>query len=298
MSEQAPVRGLGTRSTGSFATPDEVQGRRPEELRAAESRPDELGPGELRPGELRAEELRAEVQRLQQELVRAERKAVAAEERLTWLQDIGDAMSRRVRPEDAMQRILERVLRMVGAQHGTLYLAEDDGQVLVSRVMQGGALREIRLALGEGLAGHCARTQRAVNVKDAHRDPRFNDAIDRVTGVRTRAVLCVPMRDRRGRLLGVVQVLNKRDGTYFTLDDELMLGSVAISIGILVENFRFYLEEIVRNIELNEIREKLEERVRDLDALFELQRALSVADDQDDELESALVDVGKGEDQV
>ena len=66
---------------------------------------------------------------------------------------------------------------------------------------------------GKGLAGYVAKTGETVNITDAYKDPRFNPEIDRKSGYKTQNVLCMPMRDKEGKIVGVFQFLNKRDGS-------------------------------------------------------------------------------------
>ena len=77
---------------------------------------------------------------------------------------------------------------------------------------------EIRLPVGKGLAGYVAKTGETVNIVDAYQDPRFNPEIDRRSGYRTHTVLCMPMRDKEGKILGVFQFLNKIECA-FTSED-------------------------------------------------------------------------------
>lgn len=78
---------------------------------------------------------------------------------------------------------------------------------------------EIRFPMSSGLAGYVATTGSTLNLPDAHNDPRFNSSIDKETGYRTRSVLCVPMIDDKGEIIGVVQAINKNP-TYPQFDDE------------------------------------------------------------------------------
>lgn len=232
-------------------------------------------------GTPRERELQARVDELQ-------RRLQASEERTAWLQEIGQAIAGRDRQEDAISVILDRIVRIMGAERGAIYLADANGKHIVARTIHGGQLREIRLELGQGLAGHCAQALRPINVKDARRDRRWHEGIDELTGQVTRSVLNVPMQGRTGKLVGVIQVINKVGDSYFSVDDEQMLGSIASTTAIFIENFNLYLKEISRNIELSEIRMMLEERVRELDALYELQREINAANDAEDELRSVL----------
>lgn len=209
-------------------------------------------------------------------------------ERLEWMRDIGETLASRRHTSDAIGMLLDRAVRVVGGSLGALYLVEDDGEHITARTMVGDRIKEIRLKIGEGLAGACAATRRVINIKDARRDPRWRFAFDEITGAKTRAVLCVPLLDAQGNLLGVIQVLNKDDGSYFSVDDEDVLTVVSNNISMIMENFRYYFEQVSRNIELNEMQKGLEDRVRELDVLARLQRRIAESPTKDDELHAAL----------
>lgn len=229
---------------------------------------------------------RARVEELERELEAAGRREVALTDRLDWMRDICVSMSNRKNPSDALGLFLDRTVRMVGAQRGVVYMLETDGEHIAARTVLGGRLREIRLKIGEGLAGHCAAVRKPINVKDAARDPRWLYAFDEMTGSPTEAVLCVPMLDTKGELMGVIQVINRKGGGYFSVADELALVSVSASVSLLMENFRYYLDQMNQNIELNEIRHSLEERVHELDLLLNLQRAMNDARSEEEEVRS------------
>ncbi len=114
--------------------------------------------------------------------------------------------------------------------------------------------REIRIPATKGLAGECAQSQRIINVPDAYADPRFNQAVDRQTGYRTRSILAVPLLGHDGELVGVAQVLNKHGGPFTAEDEELAQAlasqaAVAMKRGRLIED-RLIREKLERDIEL------------------------------------------------
>ncbi|MCZ7678535.1 MAG: GAF domain-containing sensor histidine kinase [Sandaracinaceae bacterium] len=173
------------------------------------------------------------------------------------------------------------------ADRSTIYLLDDDGQHLISRVAEGQGSADIRLKVGEGLAGWVARTGERLVIKDAYQDVRFDAEWDRRTGYRTRSTLCVPMKNRHGRTLGVVQVLNKRTGE-FTPEDEALLTALATQAAVSIENGKLFISVINKNMELLEIKEQLERRVRELDVLFEIAQVSASASELDDLLEGVL----------
>lgn len=147
--------------------------------------------------------------------------------------------------------ILETAAEGVGADRGTLYLVDAAGKELWSKVLQGEDMVEIRLPLGTGLAGHVAQTGESIVIPDAYRDPRFHPDIDRRTGYRTRNVLCMPLKDKDGRTIGVFQFLNKKTGC-FDRDDWDFINALSAQAAVAIEYARM-AQELVRNERLSAV---------------------------------------------
>lgn len=141
--------------------------------------------------------------------------------------------------------ILDVAAKSIGADRGTLYLVDHKADELWSMIAQGDGMVEIRLPVGTGLAGYVARTGEAVNITDAYRDPRFNPEIDKKSGYSTRTVLCMPMRNKDGLIIGVFQLLNKHIG-HFGPEDEAFIEALSVHAAIAVENARL-AREMVQN---------------------------------------------------
>jgi adenylate cyclase len=84
-------------------------------------------------------------------------------------------------------------------------------------------------------------TGRTINIPYAYADLRFNPAFDKKTGYFTRSILCVPIINQRGRIIGVTQVLNKRGGP-FTNEDESRLKAFTAQISIALENAKLFAD--------------------------------------------------------
>ena len=78
-----------------------------------------------------------------------------------------------------------------------------------------------RFHIERGIASLAANTAQIINIKDAHNDPRFDKLIDKKTGVITRSILCMPIIGKDRKVLGVVQLLNKKDGFFTSFDEDL-----------------------------------------------------------------------------
>ncbi len=148
-------------------------------------------------------------------------------------------------------KIMDKTSDVLEADRSTLFLVDQAKNEIWSKVAQGAALSEIRVPMGAGIAGFVAQSGDTVNIPDAYQDPRFNIEIDRRTGYHTRTILCMPMRNREGRILGVFQVLNKRDGV-FTRADEELLDAFSAQAAIAVQNTMLN-EELRKRIETSEI---------------------------------------------
>jgi signal transduction histidine kinase len=199
-----------------------------------------------------------------------------AEDRSAWIQDICAALGHYPRLDELLSFIMDRIRLIMGADRATLFMNESDGEHLCSRILTDSSTREIRVRRGFGIAGWVAENGKSINVRDAYRDTRFDPSVDEETGYRTRSVICQPMRNTDHEIIGVVQVLNKRSG-YFTVDDELLLSAITNTAAIVIQNRQLYLDTMDRNMALGAAQRKLEERMRHLDSLYELQRSLAQA---------------------
>ncbi len=150
-----------------------------------------------------------------------------------------------------LELILAAATSTVQADRGTLYLVDEEKGELWSKIAQSSATVEIRLPMGKGIAGYVAVTGETINILDAYADPRFNPEIDRRTGYRTKTILCMPMKNKDGAIIGVFQLLNKHGGP-FTLEDEEFLDGLSIHAAIAVEN-AVLAKQMVQNERLSAV---------------------------------------------
>jgi sigma-B regulation protein RsbU (phosphoserine phosphatase) len=118
--------------------------------------------------------------------------------------------------------ILDSALLGLSAADGSLMLVDDETGDLVFSVVRGdvsGRLEGYRLPKGKGIAGWVAQHRQPQAVRDVRRDPRFYAQVDEAFGFNTRSMVCVPVYLDDGRLLGVIEVLNKVSDKEFTQDD-------------------------------------------------------------------------------
>ncbi len=195
---------------------------------------------------------------------------------ISSMKEIGLAISGALSLDTLLHLIMGKVTELMEADRGTLYLLDREKNELWSKVLQGDELTEIRLPVGKGIAGWVAETGEVLNIRDAYEDSRFNQEVDRKTGYRTKSVLAMPMRSREGNIIGVVQVLNKKDG-FFTDYDEELLSALTFQASISLQSSILYRDIEERNIQLNDAQKQLSEKVEELDMLFEIEKEISRA---------------------
>ena len=173
------------------------------------------------------------------------------------LRQVAAAISSVMEVQPLLEMIMEKSKEVMEAEASSLMMLDEETQELVFNVATGGkgaALREIRLPLGRGIAGWVAQNREALLVPDAYQDPRFNRDADKMSGFRTRSILCVPLMMQE-HILGVVQVLNPKFKDSFVEKDRDTFTSFADHAAIAIENARLY-EEIKQRAE--ELRQALE----------------------------------------
>lgn len=135
--------------------------------------------------------------------------------------------------EHLLRLIMENATQALRADRSTLFLVDRHNGELWSKIAQGLGIGEIRMPVTAGLAGYVARTGETVNIADAYADDRFNPDVDAGTGYRTTSVLCMPLRDPRGITVGVIEILNRQQGS-FTAADEARLAGICGQAAVLV----------------------------------------------------------------
>ncbi|MCP4694221.1 MAG: GAF domain-containing protein, partial [Desulfobacterales bacterium] len=138
---------------------------------------------------------------------------------------------------------MEMIKRIMKVEAGSLFLLENNHlHFAVDFNVQKKSLKKFRLKLGQGIAGHVATRGEAIIVNETRESLHFFPDIDKETGFKTRSVLCVPMISQ-GRVIGVLEVLNKINGD-FDAKDQNLLQSIASSVSIGIENARLYEETV------------------------------------------------------
>jgi phosphoserine phosphatase RsbU/P len=162
---------------------------------------------------------------------------------LKALLGVAKALATEIKLDNLLEVIVAKAAEVMDAERATLFLYDPSRNELWSKTTQKLEINEIRVPLGVGIAGTVAKTRALINIGDAYADSRFDPTFDKQTGYRTRSILCLPLIGNGDTLVGVIQVLNKKNQqTFDEIDESLLAGlsdhiTVALERGQLVEAY-------------------------------------------------------------
>ncbi len=162
-------------------------------------------------------------------------------ERLTLFHEVGKALVSNLDLEGILQIIMEKVSEFVQADTWSLLMLDQDTNELYFEISIGTKaqkLKDMRLKMGEGIAGWVAENCESLLVKDVSRDSRFTSKLDKITGSKTQSVVCVPIQ-AQDRVLGVVELINFSEEKAFQEEDVPLLRNLADYAAIALENARY-----------------------------------------------------------
>ncbi len=162
------------------------------------------------------------------------------------LQRVNSFISHITNLRKLLNLIMEESKKILNAEASSLLLYDPEEKNLYFEVAtgkKGGKVKRIKLKLGEGIAGTCAKEKKIINVKDVRKDKRFFPYADRISKFKTRNILAMPLI-RKNRLLGVLEVLNKKDGKFFTKEDIRLMEIISNQAALSIENAYLYRDNI------------------------------------------------------
>ncbi|WP_164716823.1 PP2C family protein-serine/threonine phosphatase [Paenibacillus whitsoniae] len=203
-------------------------------------------------------------------LLRSESRRLAAEtelQRTMQLFDVSLEVNSTIRKQDLLVKIMETSSRVVNAEASSVILVDEArGELFFDLALgeKGDEVREIRLKIGEGIAGWVAETGQPVKIDDAASDERWSSKVAKRVDYPTRNMLCVPLISK-GKIIGVLQVLNKRGGEPFSERDLQLLESIASPTAAALENAMLYdaLEKSIHALKVTTAaKERMESELR------------------------------------
>ena len=169
---------------------------------------------------------------------------VRRNQELDTIRQIGSALaSSTFDISKVLKYTMDMIREVMNVEAGSLLFLEDNElEIAVAFNIKIKSMKKFRLKLGQGIAGYVAARGEAIIVNDTEKSSHFFPVIDEVSGFTTRSALCVPMISQ-GKVIGVIEVLNKISGE-FGFDDKDLLQAIATSVCIALENARLYKETV------------------------------------------------------
>jgi len=198
---------------------------------------------------------------------------------LATLNEITRQLTSTLEQEPLLQNILDNAVTILNSEAGTLFLVDEHSEDLIFSVTVGpvaGNLLGQRLPAGTGVVGRSVQTRSPIIENDAQRtmSTRF-DNTDKQTGFTSRSLIAVPMQIK-DRVLGVIEVINRRDGLPFVADDQNILTAFAGQAAVAMENARLLAmtdQELEARVEELQVMGRI---VRELNASLEVDRAMRI----------------------
>jgi len=197
---------------------------------------------------------------------------------LSTLNEITRQITSTLAQEPLLQNILENAVSILNCEAGTLFMMDDQTGDLIFRVTVSPVATNLlgqRLPAGQGIAGRAVQLRAPVIENDAQHSPSHHEGTDKQTGFTSRSLLAVPMQIM-DRVLGVVEVINRRDGLPFVGDDQNLLTAFAGQAAVAIENARLLAQtdqELAERVEELQVMGRI---VRELNASLEVDRAMRI----------------------
>ena len=199
-------------------------------------------------------------------------------QQLSSLNDITRQLTSTLELQPLLKSILESAVEILNTEAGSLFLVDEQTDELIFRVTAGPVAQNLigqRLPPGTGFVGKAVKTHSPVLVNNVSASTTWNSSTDNQTGFITHAILAVPL-EVKGRTIGVIEIINKKDGTLFTGDDQNLLSAFAGQAAVAIENARLYTltdQELTNRVEELSVMQRID---RELNASLEVNRAMHI----------------------
>jgi PAS domain S-box-containing protein len=191
---------------------------------------------------------------------------------LATLNDLGKTIISSLDIDVTLDIIMDKVKEAFDVEAGSLLLIVNAKLMFaVTFGPAGDQVKSLELEIGQGIAGWVALTGVSVLVPDAKSDERHFADPDKTTGFETRSLLCVPLKGPENRIIGVLEIMNPRDGRPFNEQDQELLESIATFAMIAIQNAQLYQQTM--------------SHVTDLSSLYEVGKAITSSLDIEDTLQ-------------
>ncbi len=143
--------------------------------------------------------------------------------------------------DSLLKKVGSAAEKLTQAETSSILLLDEDKEHLYFKTAggeKGGLVKKLRVKIGQGIAGWVAKERKPLVVQDVSKDERFAKSFDKSTGFVTKSILCVPLL-LHNELIGVAEVLNKKDGKPFSDGDREVLQSLSNLAAVAISNAKF-----------------------------------------------------------
>jgi signal transduction histidine kinase len=198
---------------------------------------------------------------------------------LSTLNELTRQLTSTLELEPLLQHILENSVSILNCEAGGLFLVDDQTDDLIFRVTVGppssAELIGQRVPAGSGIVGRAAQARQPVVENNAQTSPVHFTAPQRQTGFTSKSLLAVPLLFK-DRVIGVIEVINRKDGLPFVDDDKTLLSAFAGQAAVGIENARLFTltdQELATRVEELSVMQRID---RELNASLEISRAMRI----------------------
>jgi putative methionine-R-sulfoxide reductase with GAF domain len=174
--------------------------------------------------------------------------------KLERILDITSDLREEIHGDILLEKIMDYALSITRSEAGSILLLHDDNKLAftIVRGEKADLLLGTHTEVGKGIAGWVAEKGLSVRIQDASKDERFNPEIDAMTGIKTKSVLCVPLKTR-SRIVGVLELLNKDQGQSYGKTDEAVITYLAEQAATSIIKTRFFEDQKNYEIHITEM---------------------------------------------
>jgi signal transduction histidine kinase len=197
---------------------------------------------------------------------------------LASLNEVTRGLTSTLEIDPLLNNIMSSAVEILNCEAGSLLLVDQDAQELVYEVVIGPVADEFlgdRQPLGVGLAGKAAESMEPMIVNNVEQSPDWDSTPDKETGFITQGMLVVPML-YKGSVIGVLEVINKKNKLPFTIDDQELLAAFAGQAAVAVENVRLYMQtdqELANRVEELSVMQRID---RELNTSLDITKAMEI----------------------
>ncbi|HEX2696085.1 MAG TPA: GAF domain-containing protein, partial [Anaerolineales bacterium] len=197
---------------------------------------------------------------------------------LSTLNDVTRQLTSTLELEPLLQNILESAVSILNCEAGSFFLVDEQTNELIFRVTVGPVAKDLlgqRLPAGSGIVGRAVSMHGPVIENDVNRASDWNGDVSKQTGFVTRALMAVPLQVK-DNVIGVIEVINRRDGLPFVEEDQTLLTAFAGQAAVAMENARLYTltdQELAARVEELSVMQRID---RELNASLEMDRAMRI----------------------